>query len=76
MSKEIIEGVRKSIAERLTLDFFVRCIHLPKGVTVMDEALKEADVILSHTNIAVVEEGVQCPECGTKHWVIYPSTPK
>ncbi len=42
-----VKELREQIANRLALDFFVRCLHLPKGITVIDEAREEADGILS-----------------------------
>lgn len=41
------DEARGEIAERLALDFFIRCLRLPKGVTVMSEAEREASQILS-----------------------------
>lgn len=36
----------EGIALRLALDFFVRCLKLPKGITVLDEARKEVDWLM------------------------------
>jgi len=41
MTKEL----REKIANRLALHFFVRCLRLHEGVTVLDEARREADQI-------------------------------
>ncbi len=38
--------IREKIAKRLALNFFVRCLSLPDGVTVLDEAKKEVDWLI------------------------------
>lgn len=55
-----VEQYEQIITNKLALDFFVRCLYLPKGVTVIDEARKEArwlmDIFLDQTKD-------DCPEC-------------
>jgi hypothetical protein len=45
-SKEATK-LREKVAERLTFNFFVRCLRLPKDTNVGKEAMKEADFLFS-----------------------------
>src|SRR3990167_9274761 len=56
------EKLREQIATKLTMDFFVRCLSLPVGANVLDEAWKEADAILAFPNLLVKAEDQSLPQ--------------
>ena len=60
------QELREKIANRLALDFFVRCLCLPEDVTVMSEAKKEADRILAIYKEAGYVSPEECEQCNQR----------
>ncbi len=65
---DIQEEVMEQIAQDLALDFFVRCLRLPDGVTVIDEAREEAKKIVNHPEILIKDPNQNLTEVPLKYY--------